>query len=78
MHFNASEPYTGGTQDPAHNRWGTTLPRKARLRCEAKGIVGLIAVTLCCLPSLTGGIALLFNFLIHRPIEEWGVASSET
>ena len=43
-----------------------------------KDVGSSVAVGLLCLPSLAGGIALLYNFLLHRPIEEWGLGSSVT
>lgn len=41
-----------------------------------KGSVSLIGLVLLCLPSVLGMFSLVFNWLIGRPIDEWGTASS--
>ncbi len=40
------------------------------------GVLSLVVLLLLCLPSIAGMAALLFNLVIRRPIEAWGLSSS--
>jgi hypothetical protein len=43
---------------------------------RSKGIATLVAVLFFCLPNLAGGTALLYNYLLGRPIDQWDKFSS--
>lgn len=43
---------------------------------QAKVVLSLTATVVLCLPSLMGGLALLANLLLRRPLADWGRASA--
>ncbi len=43
---------------------------------RTKGIASLLLISLLCLPSLAGAMALAGNAIVHRPIGEWNLPSS--
>lgn len=49
---------------------------KIWLPMHAKDIASLAVTVLLCLPSLTGGAALLINLLLYQSIEQWEENSS--
>lgn len=43
---------------------------------RVKGLPTLITISVLCLPSVIGGVAVLYNFMLHRHLAEWGETSA--